>query len=114
MMRITVGALKRIIRETAEVNDQAARDEIASIYSDVYKEKHGIRPRWMNWEGMSTAEMQAELDRLYDEPSSYDDWEPEPSEFDYPPPEGNVSHEEMMSVDPREALPTRMGMGRRS
>jgi len=48
------------------------RDEIASIYSDVFKEKNGIRPRWKDWSNYTTEEMQKELDDLYAQLDSYD------------------------------------------
>jgi len=66
-MKITIGRLKRLIKEHS--GDAAERDSIASTFSDVYKEKYGIRPRFMRWEEMSTPEMQAALDKLYDEPA---------------------------------------------
>jgi hypothetical protein len=118
-MKITVGELKRLISEVTSDypswDELSRKDQIASEYSDVYKEKHGIRPRWMKWDDMSDEEAEAELERLHAEPSSVEDYdyEPAPSEFDFPPPEGTVSHEEMMSVDPREELPSHAGMGQR-
>lgn len=72
------------------------RDEIASIYSDVYKEKYGIRPRHVDFDTYSADELQGMLDRLYDAPGDeYDDYNdnyaPEP---EYPDMEGTVPAEE--------------------
>jgi len=83
-MKITIGRLKHLIKEHNE------KDEIASIYSDVYKEKYGIRPGHVDWEGVSTEEAQAMLDRLYDE-RGYDDVDDYlPVEQEFPPLEGTV------------------------
>jgi len=75
------------------------RDETASIYSDVYKEKYGVRPRHIDWDVISDDEAQAMLDRLYDEPgddspSSYGDYEHTPIEPEYPDMEGTIPSEE--------------------
>ena len=33
------------------------RDELAAIHYDFYKEVHGIRPRWYNYDAMTEAEL---------------------------------------------------------
>ena len=38
----------------------------AGTYSDVYKETHGIRPRWMNFENSTLEEIEAELTSLFE------------------------------------------------
>lgn len=106
MRREKMTTLDRFILES--VDD---RDELASIYSDVYKEKYGIRPRWMNFDDMSTEELRAELERLYGEEGRID-YEEEMSE-----PERDPMADFMVPTDqdfhPYETLPSRQGMGKR-
>ena len=119
-MKIRLGDLKRLIRETAGQfptwDELSKKEQLLSTYSDVYKEKYGIRPR-SSLSAMATwseEEIEKELNDLMDTPGDDYDWEPAPSEFDFPPLEGTVSPEEAMSTDPLEDLPSRQGMGRRS
>jgi len=70
-MKISIAKLRRIINEVAtDVPNE--REELSSLYSDVYKEKHGIRPRGINWDDMSTEEMRAMLNAIQDAPGDYD------------------------------------------
>ena len=39
-------------------------EQLAAEHYDFYKEIHGIRPRWMNYEEMSVEELEAELESL--------------------------------------------------
>jgi len=41
-----------------------AQLDMQSYYSDLYKEVHGIRPRWMLPEDYTVEEWQAQVDRL--------------------------------------------------
>ena len=41
------------------------REELESIYWDMYKDAHGIRPRHIRLDLCSEAEMEADLDRLH-------------------------------------------------
>ena len=34
-------------------------------YSDTYKDINGIRPRWVNWDGVATEEIKKQLQALY-------------------------------------------------
>lgn len=43
---------------------QAERDDALDCYYDVYKSVHGIKPRWMSFDGMSREEIQAEFTAL--------------------------------------------------
>lgn len=43
------------------------RDELAATYYDFYKEVHGIRPRWMNFDAMTVEELEADLKRLQED-----------------------------------------------
>lgn len=40
------------------------RDQLAATHYDYYKDVHGVRPRWMNYDAMTEAELEAELDDL--------------------------------------------------
>ena len=44
--------------------DLPRREQLAAIHSDLYKEVHNVRPRWMNYEAMTEAELEAELNVL--------------------------------------------------
>lgn len=44
--------------------DLSRRDQLAATHYDYYKDVHGIRPRWMNYDAMTEAELEAELDSL--------------------------------------------------
>ena len=72
-----MGALRRIIRETVEeialkptpAWEALPRiDQIASEYSDAYKDRYGIRPHHVRWDEMSEEEAEEKLRQLYDEP----------------------------------------------
>jgi hypothetical protein len=106
MRREKITILDRFILES--VDD---RDELANIYSDVYKEKYGIRPRWMKFDDMSTEELRAELERLYGEEGRID-YEEEMSD-----PERDPMADFMVPIDqdfhPYETLPSRQDMGKR-
>ena len=62
-------------------DDEQTKRDLASQYSDVYKEKHGIRPRWMNWEEKSVEELKGMLEDLFSEPDMVDDYDPEQGEL---------------------------------
>jgi hypothetical protein len=40
------------------------KEQLAATHYDFYKDVHGIRPRWMNYDAMTEAELEAELDQL--------------------------------------------------
>ena len=40
------------------------RDQLAATHYDFYKDVHGIRPRWMNYDAMSEEDLEKELDLL--------------------------------------------------
>ena len=46
------------------MNLSEAQIDMACFYSDLYKEVHGIRPRWMQPEDYTVEEWQAQIDRL--------------------------------------------------
>lgn len=117
-MKIRISILKRIIREASDAatdNELSRRDELISVYSDVYKEKYGVRPRWMmdTFASMTDDEIEAELSALDDEPPpsepEYDySWESEfdPSELD--PSEATIEPSDVEDLHPMENLPTKI------
>jgi hypothetical protein len=121
-MRIALKELRALVVEALEGDAYSKRDEMLDTYSDVYKEKYGIRPRWKfkEFETMTDAEIEAELNQLFDAPGDYDDepseeysMEPQPHEPGYyPEPEGTVSPEELKGVHPMEDEPSKTGMKR--
>ena len=68
--------------------EELARYLAIETYSDAYKHATGMRPRGVNFDEMSVEEIDAEVNRLYDEPSPYEDDviepEPDPKEFETP------------------------------
>ena len=89
-MKISVGQFKTLVREAAQEPDE--KDMMISVYSDVYKEKFGVRPRWFmeRLNAMTIDQIQAELDKLYDTPDMDDDYDFEPTP-EYPDMEGTVN-----------------------
>jgi hypothetical protein len=73
-MRIKVGDLRRLVRESMDEfmswKDLPRIEQIKSEYSDVYKEKFGIRPRWKlaELEQMSLEDAEAALQELLNTP----------------------------------------------
>lgn len=49
------------------MNPSEAQIDMACFHSDLYKEVHGIRPRWMLPEDFTVEEWQAQVDRLIEE-----------------------------------------------
>lgn len=49
------------------MNPSEAQLDMAGFHSDVYKDVHGIRPRWMRPEDYTFEEWQARIDRLLEE-----------------------------------------------
>jgi hypothetical protein len=59
--------------------DDNDKGYLYSEYSDVYKEKYGIRPRWVSPSELSVEQLKQMLDELYNEPGNgwADDFEEE-------------------------------------
>lgn len=113
-MKISLKELRQMIETSLNEHGLDEKEELAQIYSDVYKDKHGIRPRWMDFSQMSVEELRKELERMSDEPGSID-WEAESSletlgdhdpKADYMVPTDDDFH-------PYETLPSRQGFGKR-
>ena len=49
---------------TFEMPEISERDETIGMYSDSYKDAHGIRPRWINFDAMTREEMEADIHRF--------------------------------------------------
>jgi len=45
-------------------NDNDFRQDLISIISDLYKDIHGVRPRFARWEEYSDEQLQAWIERL--------------------------------------------------
>ena len=53
--------------------DNLEKDDLYSHYSDLYKEKHNIRPRWVHPSDVSVEELRRMIDDLYQDPGYSDD-----------------------------------------
>lgn len=84
------------IKENSMIDDNEFnandKDYLYSEYSDVYKEKYGIRPRWVHPSDLSVEQLKQMLDELYDEPGN--GWADDFEESDAPPRDykGNESY----------------------
>lgn len=45
-------------------NEMSRKDQLATMHYDFYKDVHGVRPRWMNYDDMTEEELEAQLDQL--------------------------------------------------
>lgn len=45
-------------------NELSRKEQLAATHYDFYKDVHGIRPRWMNYDAMTEQELEVELDNL--------------------------------------------------
>ena len=53
--------------ETAQTEIVWDRDDLISAISDTYKEIHGIRPRWFDFDSMTYEQLEAEAERMAEE-----------------------------------------------
>lgn len=53
--------------------DNLEKDDLYSHYSDLYKEKHNIRPRWVHPSDVSAEDLRRMIDDLYQDPGYSDD-----------------------------------------
>lgn len=93
--------------------DENTLDTLTGIYSDVYKELHGIRPRWERFDSVDQVELA--ILNLYDEidhKAEIEAHEREEREYD------QSVDREVEDLQPgiydREHLPKYSGMGRRA
>jgi dipeptidase len=45
-------------------NELSRKEQLAATHYDFYKDVHGVRPRWMNYDAMTEQELEQELDQL--------------------------------------------------
>ena len=45
-------------------NELSRKEQLAATHYDFYKDVHGIRPRWMNYDAMTEEQLEQELDQL--------------------------------------------------
>jgi len=113
-MKLSVKQLKHLVRESAEEmglsSSNQDHDQLSSIYSDVYKEKYGTRPRHDDLEqGMSTVDYShdEEMEDLIDQHGH--DADKAEREFMA----ANKEDDLMRTPEEGEDLSSRSGMGRR-
>lgn len=129
-MKLSAKQLKQLVRESVEEMDLSSSSsqdhgQLSSIYSDLYKERHGIRPRHMDFSKFSEEELQKMVDDMEEEMSTVDyshDEEMEDMidqhghEADEADREAMARQEEddlMRTPEEGEDLSSRSGMGRR-
>ena len=49
---------------TTSWEQMSRHDQLAATHYDYYKDVHGIRPRWMNYDAMSEQDIESELSAL--------------------------------------------------
>lgn len=102
------------------LDERDPRNEVYSIYSDVYKEKYGTRPRHTDPREYNLDTLEAMLNDLYDVPPYVDDiddrWDPYEDELAFPkqepeetPPTSNIDPRDIFA-EPFNKLPNKMGM----
>lgn len=45
-------------------DELSRKEQLAATHYDFYKDVHGIRPRWMNYDAMTEQELEQELEQL--------------------------------------------------
>lgn len=45
-------------------NELSRKEQLAATHYDFYKDVHGIRPRWMNYDAMTEEQLEQELEQL--------------------------------------------------
>lgn len=92
-----------------------SREHMESLYSDMYKELHNIRPRWVDFENISDSELRQMLVNLQDDIDNAppldddDDFSDYVRDVDRDMP---TSWDEEAEEEELERLPKQMGMGR--
>ena len=128
-MKLSVKQLKQLVRESAEEmglsSSNQDHDQLSSIYSDVYKEKYGTRPRHVDFSKYSAEELQKMVDDLEQEMSTVDYSHDEEMEdlIDQHGHDADEANREAMAAEKEdqlmrtpeegEDLSSRSGMGRR-
>jgi hypothetical protein len=92
-------AIDRTSLETDLNKSDSERDMAMSIYSDVYKEKYGMRPRGKDWSGYTTEEIEEAIEELYETPSELYS-SPDEASWDNPEPIKEPEFKMAGEVDP--------------
>lgn len=126
-MKLSVKLLKQLVRESVEEMGQQDHGQLSDIYSDVYKERYGVRPRHMDFSKYSEEELQDMIDDIEQDSHHSDHLSPEEEFEDMMDQHGhdadNAEREFMagekehgLMLSPEEGeedLPSHSGMGRR-
>jgi len=126
-MKLSVKQLKHLVRESAEEMGLSSSNQdhgqLSAIYSDVYKERYGVRPRHMDFSKYSEEEIQDMIDDIEQDSHHGDHLSHEEDMMDQHGHDAdNAEHEFMadekehglmLSPEEGEDLPFRSGMGRR-
>jgi hypothetical protein len=101
-----------------EINDKQA---LYDLYSDFYKEKHNIRPRWVKLDDVSIEDLRSMIDELEKEPSYEELWPDYADDDDDDRFYTNLDNAELDAASmriavrepyhPSEDLPSHSGMG---
>ena len=98
-----------------EPSPDMSREHMESLYSDMYKELHNIRPRWVDFENISDSELRQMLVNLQDDIENAppldddDDFSDYVRDVDRDMP---TSWDEEAEEEELERMPKQMGMGR--
>ena len=115
-MKLSVKLLKQLVRESVEEMDQQDHGQLSAIYSDVYKERYGVRPRHMDFSKYSEEEIQDMIDDIEQDSHHGDHLSHEEDMMDQHGHGHSGKFEDYTNVkgtEEGEDLPSRSGMGRR-
>lgn len=115
-MKLSVKLLKQLVRESVEEMDQQDHGQLASIYSDSYKERYGVRPRHMDFSKYSEEELQDMIDDIEQDSHHSDHLSHEEDIMDQHGHDHSGEFEDYTNVigtEEGEDLPSHSGMGRR-
>jgi len=114
-MRINRHQLQHLIREVIKEETLSSRDEDISIYSDMFKDKFGFRPRHMHsaLQNMTDDEIKRAFEELENTEGPYDDASRVPGEWEGttgPEQEVFVDDHSAENEDPWDRVPKQTGM----
>lgn len=125
-MKLSVKLLKQLVRESVEEMDQQDHGQLSAIYSDVYKERYGVRPRHMDFSKYSEEEIQDMIDDIEQDSHHGDHLSHEEEMEDMIDQHGHDAdgaerdhsgkfedYTNVKGTEEGEDLPSRSGMGRR-
>ena len=53
----------------------SAREDLVTHHWELYRDLHGVKPRWVNYDLMSEAELESAIEGLYAEWRAAEEWE---------------------------------------